>query len=135
MSNQESNTAEFAELNGKTLIIADDEPSVQFYYTEVYEDTGATILIAKNGLEAVELYKTNPGVYLVLMDIKMPELNGFDAAVEIFKMDSNAKIFIQSSYVKVEDEQLCLSIGCLDLLDKPVNPKDLIKKIGKFNID
>jgi len=113
------------DLNGKTILVADDESSVQFYYKEVYKDTGANVIIASNGFEAIELYKKHKEIDVVLLDIRMPIMNGRDAIGEILKINPNAKIIMQSAFAMPEDKEACFNAGCIDYLVKPVNPLKL----------
>lgn len=114
------------DLNGKTILIADDEYSVRFYYQEVYSDTGATLILAKNGKEVIERYKSHPEIDIILMDMRMPECSGIEATIEILKINPNAIILIQSASVSSEDRDAAITAGCLDYIGKPINPEALI---------
>ena len=120
------------DLNGKTILIADDELTVRFYYQEAYNDTGARLILAKNGKEAVELYQNHPEIDLVLLDARMPEKSGIVATSEILVLNPKALIFIQSASTLQEDRDVALATGCLAYIGKPINPETLLEVIQKY---
>lgn len=107
-------------LNGKTILIAEDEMLIQMYFKAILKDLDAHVLYANNGNLAVQMYKDNPDVDIVFMDIRMPELNGFEAMEHILRINPNAVIIAQSAYVMAEEKERCLEIGCKDFLTKPI---------------
>jgi len=118
------------DLKGKTILIADDDYMVRFYYQEAYSDTGVMLLVAEDVKEVVELFKSHPEIDLVLMDARMPEQSGYEATKHILSINSKAVILMQSASVLPEDRELALSIGCIDYLEKPVNPEMLIEVLS-----
>jgi CheY-like chemotaxis protein len=101
------------------------------------EDTGVTIDSAENGLRAVELFKANPLKYsIILMDIHMPEMDGFEAARRIRALDiERAKtipIMAMTANVFREDIEKCLAVGMNDHLGKPIDVDELIKKLKQY---
>ena len=115
--------------NGKRILIAEDEHIIHLYFKEIFRPFNVEVIFANNGREAVERY--SPDVDIVLMDLRMPELNGFDATREIIKIDPNAKIIAQTAYVMNEEKEKCIESGCIGYLTKPISKGDLFKELEK----
>ena len=87
--------------------------------------------IANNGLEAVEAVKSN-SYDIIFMDVQMPEMNGYEATIEIRKLGSRIPIVaVTASAIKGEKEK-CISVGMTDFLTKPFKKKDLIPVLDKW---
>ncbi len=113
----------------KTLLIAEDEDSNFMLMKEMLSDSGLNIIRAVNGLEAVELCKSNPDSDLVLMDIKMPEMDGYEATTRIKEFRPDLPIIAQTAYTTEADRMKALACGCSDFISKPVNKNLLLAKI------
>jgi hypothetical protein len=94
--------------------------------------TSAKILHAANGREAIELFKANPDIKLILMDIKMPEIDGFEATRQIKLINKNVYIIAITAYAMSGDEERIMASGCDGYLSKPINKKSLLEKISEF---
>jgi len=114
----------------KKILIAEDEETNYLFIEAILEDTKATLIWAKNGVEAVE--KFNEDIDLILMDIKMPEMDGLAAARKIREKSISVPIIAQTAYAMSEDKNKCLNAGCNDYLTKPINHKLLLTTIDKF---
>ena len=124
-----SDTYNFA---GKKILIAEDEETNYFYLETVLKRTGAILFRARNGDEAVKVCKDQPTIDLVLMDIKMPELNGLDATRLMREFNASLPIIAQTAYALVGERNKCLSAGCNDYISKPINRESLLKMITSF---
>lgn len=114
----------------KIIVIAEDE-EVNFRFLEaILQKTEAQILHAKNGLEAVELCKKISQIDIVLMDIKMPVVNGYDATIEIKRYRTNLPIIAQTAFSSKEEIKKCIDVGCDDFITKPIDINELINKIN-----
>ncbi len=114
----------------KVILIAEDE-EVNFRFLEtVLQKTGAQILHARNGIEAIELCKKINQIDLVLMDIKMPVVNGYDATIEIKQYRTSLPIIAQTAFASGEETKKCLEVGCDDFITKPININELMDKIN-----
>lgn len=119
-------------LTGKTILIAEDDIIVQFYYEEITSDLNANILFAQDGAKAVEMYKEHPEIDLILLDIRMPKLNGFEVMDKIFAIDQKAKIIAQTAYASNNEKTMCINKGCLDYLTKPILKDVFMKTLEKW---
>ncbi len=111
-----------------TILIAEDEPVNIEYLRIIMSDYPCSVIYAKNGKEAVQYYFQN-NIDIVLMDIKMPIMDGETAAVEILAKDPNAKIFAQTAYAMESDGDKFRELGFIEHIPKPIDKKDLFKKI------
>lgn len=112
-----------------TILIAEDEEINYLFLEEILSELELKIIHAKNGLEAVDLCKTNPDIELVLMDIKMPEMNGLEATRLIKEMNQDLPIIAQTAYAMETDKEKAFEIGCNGYLSKPINKNELLKLI------
>ena len=115
----------------KTILIAEDEEINIIYLREILTGIKANLLIARNGQEAVDLYTEHPETNLILMDIKMPVLNGFDALKEIKKHNTNIPIIAQTAYAMSEDEELSIKAGFDGYISKPIKRDQLLNVLVK----
>jgi len=120
------------EWQDKTLLIAEDEDSNVQLLKAVLRLTGIHLLIAVNGLEAVEQCKTHPEIDVVLMDIKMPRMSGIEATKIIKSFRSDLPIIATTAFAMIDEMEHILEAGCNDYLSKPMKREDLIAKIQKY---
>lgn len=119
--------------NNKTILIAEDEDSNFRYLEMVLKKTQVTILWAKDGLEAIELSKQHiPD--LILMDIKMPNMDGLEATRKIKKIHPEIPIIAQTAFAMENDERLSLEAGCNSYLSKPIKANKLLDVLTTFLI-
>lgn len=85
-----------------------------------------------NGDEAVELVKKNDHINLVLMDIRMPNLNGYDATRQIKMLKPKLPIISITAYAMTEDETKSLEAGCDMYISKPIRPSNLLTLLNEF---
>jgi CheY-like chemotaxis protein len=122
---------EVPDLTGKQILIAEDEEN-NFKLLKVYlAKTHATILHAKNGMEAIENVK-QLNIDLILMDLKMPVIDGFEATRQIRKINSSIPIIAQTAYAFENEKSEFLKLGIDDYLIKPIQIDDLVKILNKF---
>lgn len=117
--------------NLKILIVEDDVVSESMLEIMIEEYCKAP-LVAKNGLEAVQLCKDNPDIDFVLMDIKMPELNGYEATQQIRKFNKDLIIFAQTAFALPGDREKSIATGCNDYISKPYSQAELTGLIDKY---
>ena len=112
------------------MIAEDDEASIQLLavYLEKLKDE---IIVVTSGLDAVEAVRNKPDIDLVLMDIKMPGLNGYEATRLIREFNSAVIIIAETAYALSGDREKALEADCNDYIAKPIKKnqlKDMIKK-------
>jgi PAS domain S-box-containing protein len=115
--------------NLKLLIVEDNDFSSQ-YLTEILNNNCSEILYAGNGAEAVDICKKNKDIDLIMMDIKMPVLDGLEATRQIRQFNKDVIIIVQTAFGMVGDKEKALEAGCDDYLSKPIKQAllaDLIK--------
>ncbi len=115
----------------KVLIVEDDEASTKLLVANLQKHVGI-ILIAVSGEEAVELYKNNPDIDLILMDIQLPNLDGYEATKEIRKISDDVVIIAQSAYARVENKVKAFESGCDEYISKPIDRNELKTLITKY---
>ncbi len=111
------------------ILIAEDEPYTKDYLTIILQNMCSEILYADNGLDAVNACRENQDIDLVLMDIKMPQMNGYEATREIRKFNKDVVIIAQTAYAMSGDRQKALEAGCNDYISKPINRDALVTMI------
>ena len=119
-------------LKGKKILIAEDDSTSYLFLDSILNKTNPEIVWAKNGKQAVELYQSEKGFDLVLMDIRMPEMNGIVATRVIREIDDKVPIIAQTAYAQAADRKLALESGCDGYISKPINVKELKQLLGKF---
>jgi CheY-like chemotaxis protein len=120
-----------AVFEGRTILVVDDDVRNIFALTAALEQKGAHVEVARNGKEALAKLKEDPGVDLVLMDIMMPEMDGYQATREIRKQKRFARLPIIAVTAKAtkNDQALCLEAGANDYLAKPIDLHQLFSLI------
>ncbi|HLO57440.1 MAG TPA: response regulator [Bacteroidales bacterium] len=116
----------------KVILVAEDD-EINFKFLEaVLHDTSAQVLLARNGMEAVELCRTINKIDLILMDIKMPEMDGFEATKMIRQFNRKVPIIAQTAFVMQDDLVKCQKLGCNDYITKPIDIKEFFEKVDGF---
>lgn len=117
----------------RVILIVEDEEVNGLFLEAVFHETGAQTLYAKNGHQAVELAKSMQGkIDLILMDIKMPVMNGIKATGEIRKFNQQVPIIAQTALAMEEDRQQCLLAGCNDTITKPIEVDELLLMVNRY---
>jgi CheY-like chemotaxis protein len=117
----------------KVLIVEDDEASATLLNLIVSKYFNY-VLQAYSGAEAVDLCLSNPDIDLILMDIKMPEMNGYEATRRIRQFNQDVIIIAQTAYALMNDRKEALASGCNDYISKPLTRDLLIELIKKYFI-
>jgi len=118
-----------------TILVAEDEEINYLYIETVLEkipDYTVESIHARNGQEAVDLFKENNSIDLVLMDLKMPVMNGLEATSIMKKMKSSVPIVAQTAYSTEAEMQKAIESGCSDFIIKPIDRQKLVELVNKF---
>ncbi len=113
------------------LIVEDDEASYLMLKI-ILSRHNYTISWAKSGEEALRIYRSEPTISLILMDLKLPGIDGYEATRLIRSQNPDVPIIAQSAYALSGDELNALKAGCNDYISKPVHKKVLLQKVGAF---
>ena len=114
------------------ILIAEDEEAGVLLLSILLKNIDKEILHAKTGTEAIEIYRNNPDIDLVLMDIRMPEMDGYEVTRQIRRFDKKVTIIAQTAFNLAGDREKALASGCNDYISKPLNKEKLLKLIGKY---
>ncbi|MEA3317177.1 MAG: response regulator [Bacteroidota bacterium] len=117
--------------NKYTILIAEDLDMNYIFLSEALKTTGINIIRAKDGKEAIDICKSEENINLVLMDINMPNINGFEAA-EIIKKEKNIPIIAQTALDIAEAKEKSKKAGCDDVILKPIKLKLFLEKLNKY---
>lgn len=116
----------------KTILVAEDEEENWIIIRDVLEKTKARLIWAKNGNQAVEACKANPNINLVLMDLKMPDMDGYEATKEIRNFREHIPVIAQTAYNWPFQDDESIKSGCDDFISKPIDKKELIRTIDRY---
>ena len=116
-------------LKGVNVLIAEDDTNSLFYLRTVLENVGIVCHVTLNGREAVSVFKENSVIDLILMDLKMPELTGFEAIKEIKKVNPKVPILVQTAHVFNDEKVLCRALGCDHFISKPIDVDLLFRNL------
>jgi CheY-like chemotaxis protein len=114
-------------LNDKTVLIADDDVRNIFSLTKALEQHKMKVLAATDGKEALQVLKDNPLVDIVLMDMMMPEMDGYETTKQIRKIPAYKQLPILAVTAKamMGDREKCIAAGASDYISKPVDVDQL----------
>jgi two-component system, cell cycle response regulator DivK len=129
--NQHSNI-QIPDWTGKTILIVEDVETNMLFFKAALARTGANLLWAMDGFESIDMCKKDPGISLVLMDLRMPNLDGFQATEAIKAFRPDLPVIAQTTYTDDVDTGRLYRSGCDDYLPKPIRLEDLLNSIGKF---
>jgi CheY-like chemotaxis protein len=116
--------------NQKLILVAEDD-DISYALLEVFLSRNYRLLRSVNGQQTIEVFKQNPDIALILMDLKMPIMDGYDATREIKKMNENIPVIAQTAYALAGDNQKALDAGCDDYVTKPIKKEELLEKIER----
>ena len=113
------------EIKNLKILVTEDDNISRTLILKVLEEFGNEILIAQTGLEAVEICQKNSDLDLILMDIQMPQMNGYEATKEIRKFNKEVIILAQTAYALEGDKAKTIAVGCNGYISKPIKKEEL----------
>jgi len=114
------------------ILIAEDDEASGVLIQIILRAYSSEILISKNGLEALEICKNNRDIDLIMMDVKMPVMDGFEATRHIRQFNKDVIIIAQTAYGLSGDKDKALLAGCSDYISKPIIKEELLGLINKY---
>ncbi len=114
------------------ILIVEDEEFNYLYLEEILLGIDTEIVHAKNGSEAIEICRNDLSIDMVLMDIKLPDISGYDVVKKIKSFRSDLPIIAQTAYALTGDREKALEAGCCDYISKPIDDKELIEKVDHY---
>jgi len=123
---------EDASINNLKILIAEDDETSEMLISIAVKKFGKEIISIRTGTEAVEVCRKNPDIDLVLMDIDMPEMNGYEATRQIRQFNKDLVIIAQIAFGLSGDREKAIAAGCDDYIAKPIKIDELLEKIEKL---
>jgi CheY-like chemotaxis protein len=117
---------------GKVLLVAEDEDFNFIFLEEILMDTHAKIIRAKDGQQAIDLFQSTPQLDLILMDMQMPIINGYEATRQIKQIRNDIPIIAQTAYHYGEAYEEIIAAGCDDFVSKPIDIASLKDMINRY---
>ncbi|MFC2115536.1 response regulator [Bacteroidota bacterium] len=117
---------------GKKVLILEDDPTGSFLLSEILVHTKIKVHHVESGTAAVEACRTDPKIDIVLLDMQVPEMSGYDAAREIRKIRKDLPIIAQSAFIMTEDKDRAIESGCNAHISKPLNTFELLGTMHKL---
>lgn len=118
-------------LSGKTLLVVEDNEVNYQLIREILRHSQARILWVHTGEEAIQMLKKDPSIDMVLMDIQLPGINGFEATHAILEIQPEMPVVAQTAYAMSGEREKALEAGCVDYIAKPIKPAELISLVNK----
>jgi len=119
-------------INDLKILIVEDDSTSEMLMSIMINEFGKEILSAKTGREAVEICRSNTDIDLVMMDIQMPVLNGYEATSEIRQFNKDVIIIAQTAFGLVGDREKAIEAGCNDYISKPISKEKLLALIQMY---
>ncbi len=114
------------------FLIVEDAPVSTAYLSEIIKIFSTNIYFAENGKEAIEMFNKHPEIDIILMDMKMPIMDGYEATKKIKEINKEVVIIAQTAHALKNDREKTIAAGCDDYIAKPVNKNELINLIKKY---
>lgn len=119
-------------LEKKTILVVDDDDTSYYFFKEILDKTRARLLWVKDGLKAIKMCRNNLDIDLVLMDIQLPKMDGYEATKRIKQFRQDLPILAETAYALSSEKEKALKAGCDDYLSKPIDRELFMKKIKKL---
>jgi CheY-like chemotaxis protein len=117
--------------NKTILIVEDVETSIKFFEAAL-KSTNAKLLYAETGEEAIDIVDKTPDLSLVLLDLNLPEINGFEVLKHIRNKNKELPVIVQSAYVLSGEKEQSIKMGANDFLEKPIRLDVLLDAIKQY---
>jgi signal transduction histidine kinase len=122
----------YKDLSKLTILVAEDDEINYLYIKEIFKGTGVDLLHAVNGMEAVEICRSNSKIDMVLIDIKMPVMNGYEAIKKIREFRLDLPIIAQTAFALSNEMVKAFNAGSNDYISKPFRKDQLLALVSKY---
>jgi len=119
---------------GKTILIVEDESVNQFFFEMALKKTKANLFFVRDGYDAIEMVKENDEIDLILMDIRLPKMDGIEATLQIKKLLPELPIIIQTANALPSVCESAMDSGCDEFITKPIKLETLLSLLKKYLI-
>lgn len=119
------------DFTGKVILIVEDTETSNRFYNAALSRTNAKLLWALDGEEALVKLKENKDIDVVLLDLNLPGISGFDVLKNIRKTDKKIAVIVQTAYVLSGEEAACYELGANDFITKPIMLDQLLSSLKK----
>ena len=116
----------------KIMLVAEDNDMNYIYLETALSKTSIKLVRAMDGVEAVELCEKHDDFDIILMDLQMPNMNGFDATKKIREFNSDLIIIAQTAYSFSDEKEASMKAGCNDYITKPIRLQNLFETLAKY---
>jgi len=117
---------------GKTILIVEDEAVNQFFFEKALKKTQANLFFVNNGQDAVDIFRENGEIDLVLMDIRLPRMDGIEATTQIKKLVPEMPVIIQTANALPSVYESAVASGCNEFITKPIKIETLLSLLKKY---
>jgi CheY-like chemotaxis protein len=119
------------QVKGLKVLIADDDIASEMLLSRILIGISSKIIKARTGVEVLEMCRNHPDLDLIMMDIRMPVMNGYEATRQIRQFNKSVIIIAQTAYGFADDREKAISAGCNDYISKPIFREKLLSVIKK----
>ncbi|MBN2263500.1 MAG: response regulator [Prolixibacteraceae bacterium] len=117
---------------GKTVLVVEDEEVARYFYKTALQNTGVKVLFAVNGAEGVRIASETEKIDCILMDLRLPVMDGYEATRNIKAMYPNIPLIVQTAYVLSNERLKAFQSGCDEFISKPVSLRTLFTVLHKY---
>ncbi|MFO7659002.1 MAG: response regulator [Bacteroidales bacterium] len=115
----------------KILVVEDDEMNF-IYLSQIFKIARIEIMRAKTGYEALEIVKHFKDISLILMDIQLPDIDGYETTRKIREINTNIPVIAQTAARNINNAELAKNAGCTDIIIKPFKMEELMAKMKNY---
>jgi CheY-like chemotaxis protein len=119
---------------GKTILIAEDDELSRYFFEKALKKTRANLFFVQDGMDALEMIEENTEIDLVIMDIRLPRMDGIEATRKIKALNPELPVIIQTAYALETVRDEALKSGCDEFITKPIRIETLLSILHKHLI-
>ncbi len=116
----------------KNILVVDDTEEILTYFEELFSETEANLVKARTAKETFDILKKNKNIHIILLDIQLPDMNGYEVAKIILNEYQKIPIISQTAYALTGDKEKAFEVGCVGYIAKPIKQDQLFNLIDKF---